>query len=126
MPNLKDNKQHEDAVGVITLRDYTEFLENVSKGEVSQTAFLKGREKTISRELENEGLITKSQFRFNERGPGFSLPVTITPAGAHASLEWKHYLQESSWLGQLNSSFEKIMWLALGIMATLLGQNFGP
>lgn len=108
----------------ITLKHYVDFLEEVSKGKVTKTAFLKGMDAKIANSLEDEGLITEGVFKFPGGGRGIANEVIITPSGAQALVEWREVIQENSIWYKFMSGFSRLFWIAVGWIGAVAAPSF--
>lgn len=111
----------------ITLRMYVDLLEKLSNGDLRGIKNLSEIEKRAIIELEKSGLIS-NEFENRETrhwAPKYYGLLVITPNGINSLESWKTSLYKNSIKSKVIVAVEKVLWIFVGAIITLLPSILG-
>jgi len=119
-PPMTGNNQSDGRLisDTISLRAYVTALQKAANATLPALTNINEPGQRIIKELLDAGLVSdlRSKFGFIE----LTCPVVLTPAGAHALVEWSDYLWRNTWQYKVGGAFVRFLWIAVGAVCASL------
>lgn len=102
----------------ITLRAYVTALRLAATAELPALTNVRDPGQRVIKELLESGLVSDSRLGIADMV--IKLPIALTPAGAHALVEWSEYLRKETWQYKFEGSVIRFMWIIVGAICASL------
>lgn len=105
----------------INKESYLSYLRKANDGVLEPTNRLAGIELRLVQELIEEGLLSDSKDRFLSEAE--TNKTVITPKGAVTLSDWERDIKVNSFRYKLLSNLERLMWVIVGVIATVASKQ---